>query len=203
MQTRATVLIVVLAAARLTAGGILGCGVTPKPVAKSQLPRPTATAATATATATAAFTPADGLTRISLPCAASEREIDNGLDDDCDGAVDRSATNQAPVFVTLSHSALVDVSLALKEGEHDAASSGVLERAHVCEAGAPFSVQTLLLSKLAPGHYELTLTRAATCGAELTTAVDASIWVYGKLLGVYAVSVAPGAATRLGALDVR
>jgi len=133
----------------------------------------------------------------------SELALDNGLDDDCDGAVDgRPKASDLTLFVTLSHPSLVDVTLALTPGKAEP-DGAKLERAHVCETGAAFSVQTLSLPSLAKGHYELTLTRAATCGAELPASVDASVWLHGKLSGVYAVSVAPGAPTLLGAVDLQ
>jgi len=195
MQTRLASRI----ALSLTASSVLGCAAAPKVVTPSYPPR-SASAHEASAT----FTPAEGVAPLTLPCTQAESEIDNGLDDDCNGTVDHHAlTPEAPVLVTLSHSTQTDVALALTKGTTDAASTGVLGRTHVCDTGSSFAVQTLLVSKLEQGRYELTLSRGATCGAELTGPVDAAIWIHGKPYGVYAVRVTPGAATRLGTVDVQ
>lgn len=183
----------------LAASSVLGCAAAPKPVT----PRYPALSEGAHE-ASVTFTPAEGALPITLPCTQAENEIDNGLDDDCNGTVDHHPlTPAAPVLVTLSHSTQTDVALALTKGATDAASTGVLGRTHVCDAGASFAVQTLRVSKLEQGRYELTLARGATCGAELSGPVDAAIWIHGKPHGVYAVNVAPGAATRLGTVDVQ
>ncbi len=153
------------------------------------------------------FTPASGITRLEIPCAEVERPIDNGLDDDCDGRVDRQAeASNASLFISLVHNTQVDLELALTAAEpsgQDSLAKSVVSRVQVCQSAAPFAIQQAAFAQLAKGRYELAVAHGKTCGADLPATVNASLWLQGQAQGVYAVNVAPGGRAVLGTIEVR
>lgn len=154
------------------------------------------------------FMPASGVTRLVLPCAEVENEIDNGLDDNCDGRLDQQAEPiTANLFVALAHNTQVDLELAMTAGSDPAAEASltksVISRVQVCQSAAPFTIQQAAFPQLAPGRYEIAIVHGKACGAELPATANASLWLEGKAKGVYAVNVAPGGRIVLGTVEVR
>ena len=149
------------------------------------------------------FTPAPNATRLVLPCAKQEPEVDNGLDDNCDGRVDHQPDSKhVALLITLSHPSLVDVHVALKP-EPKGEFPPEVSREHLCEEGAPFAIQSLRLPDVPKGRYDLTVSHGASCGTDVSAPVNASVWLYGRLVGVFSVSLAADAPTVVGTLDVR
>lgn len=175
---------------------------------EASIPTPRYPTAPRAATASLAFTPASAATRLTLPCTERESEIDNGLDDDCDGRVDRQAEpSRASLFIALSHNTQVDVELALSAGPSPSADASldknVISRVQVCQSAEPFAIQQAAFPQLEKGKYEVAVTHGKVCGADLPVTVDASLWLEGKAQGVYAIRVAPGERTVLGTVEVR
>ncbi len=153
------------------------------------------------------FTPASGITKLALPCTKAEREIDNGLDDNCDGRVDRQTEpSRAGLFISLAHSTQVDVELTLTASDPASEASldkSMISRVQVCQSAEPFALQQAAFPKLAKGRYELAVAHGKVCGEGLPAAVDASLWLQGQTQGVYGLSVPPGERAVLGTIEVR
>ena len=182
------------------------CACSPEVVAPT--PRYPSTAQPAAEQRTLTFTPASDITRLTLPCSAHELEKDNGLDDDCDGHIDRQVKpSEASLFIALSHNTQVDVELSVTATGDSAAEASleksVISRVQVCEAAEPFAMQEAAFTKLERGRYELAIVHGKACGATLPATVDASLWLEGKTQGVYGVTVAPEGRSVLGTLEVR
>lgn len=175
---------------------------------EASIPTPRYPTAPRAESASLTFTATNAATRLNLPCAQREGEIDNGLDDDCDGRIDRQAEpSQASLFITLSHNTQVDVELSLSAGPSPSADASldknVISRVQVCQGSEPFAIQQAVFPQLEKGKYEVAVTHGKVCGADLPVTVDAALWLQGKAQGVYAVRVAPGERTVLGTVEVR
>jgi hypothetical protein len=102
--------------------------------------------------------------------------LDNGIDDDCDGRVDRDASpSDAALSLAVEHPAAQDVQLSLVGPDgHSATTESVTEQG-VCAEGAPFALTRLRASELTPGEYSVRLQPGSRCTRPSPTVAHLSI----------------------------
>jgi len=147
---------------------------------------------------------ANAATKLSIPCSATEPELDNGLDDNCDGQIDQGSETQAQALrVALAHPNDVDVQLVLSRGAPTFAAVAKAEEQRVCDGSAAFATQRMEVNQLDQGTYQVLLVRGARCGADKVANVNAALWLEGKTQGVYGVRVQTGETVQIATLDVK
>ena len=125
------------------------------------------------AEASSQFVPDASLTAAELACGPSELP-ENGLDDDCDGTIDRA--NAGAIELTITTSQRTESTGEVRLGLTAEAGGAVPEQAaqHSTSRGPAVSVNRLDLSALPRGRYRVTASRlgAEPGAAELSLAVS-------------------------------
>jgi hypothetical protein len=106
----------------------------------------------------ASFVPAPELIAVTLPCAPAELP-DNGLDDDCDGRIDRPLEPQATFRIAVTEPGAENPALALS-AEPQACTQKAPTQAAVQQGG--WTVSRLELGTLTCPRYDLVLKRLPT-----------------------------------------
>ncbi len=173
------------------------------PLTYPSLPEPTE--------ATVQFVPEPTLVEVQLACRATELP-DNGIDDDCDGAIDASRADvpgsndsaqavAALLTITAAHRADGSGDVRLSLAGPTEGDAGLAIRRTVTR-GAEVTVNRLEVSALPPGRYQLTAARegADADPAELALAVSL---ITNKSPQTYLVRLEMGEIRTLGAIEVR
>jgi hypothetical protein len=142
------------------------------------------------------FTPAEGVLSVALPCGQVERP-GNGLDDDCDGAVDGHG-DKGP-YLALAHTAQIGVEVTLIRSA-DGRVVGELSSPAVAECGAR-AKKALPSLELEPGSYTISARRIVSCGRDGPASLGISVGS-GHERAVYATAELGDSPRALGKLEV-
>lgn len=145
--------------------------------------------------------PPSGVTVYEARCAPGSVEQCNGLDDNCDGAIDEGCGWQSgPIQITSAWQTGADIDLYVTDpyGEtisyqrRQASSGGILDHdARGACLGASDTIENVYWSQPQPpqGRYQVELHYWGSCGVAGPTPSTVSIAVGGRVIGVYNVTL--------------
>jgi hypothetical protein len=146
---------------------------------------------------TATPTPSPGVTILTPGCTAGISESCNGLDDNCDGAIDEGCGwSTGQIQVTLSWNTAADIDLYVYDpsgyriyyADRSSPSGGMLDiDARGACVGGTGTIENIFWSTPTPppGTYTVEVHNYAACGSYGPTPVQVSVSVGGRILGVY------------------
>ncbi len=176
---------------------VAGCGGAPPPAVTASEP-----AAPVEATTAGEPELADGVVALGPLCAPGAEERCDGLDSDCDGALDEGCegATPGPMQVAVAWTGRAGLSVAV-DGPEDAS----LAVEGPCPANGGVPVLRGSAERVSPGRYRVTLRYAATCeGAEPTpVTATVSLSVLGRTYGPFNRTVEPDASAPLLDLELR
>ena len=145
--------------------------------------------------------PPQGVTVIQQTCAPGAVEQCNGLDDNCDGAIDEGCgweTGQIQITLAWQTGADIDLYVTDPYGEtlsyqHSQSSSGGIldhDARGACVGGSD-TIENVYWSQAQPprGQYQVELHYWGSCGVAGPTPATVSISVGGRVIGVYNVTL--------------
>ncbi len=150
---------------------------------------------------TAVPTPSSGVTVITPGCTAGIAEACNGLDDNCDGAIDEGCGwSTGQIQVTLSWSTAADIDLYVYDpsgyriyyADRNSPSGGVLDiDARGACVGGTGTIENIYWSTPTPprGTYTVEVHNYSACGDRRPTPVQVSVSVGGRIIGVYSLTL--------------
>lgn len=177
---------------------IAACGPSARPVPDRE-PQPVVTPARVEPS----VTPAPAATAMAPSCTEGTLERCDAVDQNCDGRIDEGCGYEpGPLQVTMAWNSDADVDLrvtgpageVLPRDREDAGACGDTSRDRIENVHAPAPTA---------GRYEVALRYASECEQEIgTTTATVSIAASGRVLGVYNVSLEPGAEVPVATVEL-
>ena len=148
-----------------------------------------------------------GVTTMQVNCNPSAPEQCNGIDDNCNGAIDEGCGYQTGALqITLAWNTGADIDLyvndpvgeSLNFGSTSVASGGVLDhdaRGNCTSSNGPGNVENVYWSQNPPhGTYNIELNNFSSCGLDIPmTSATVSVAYGGRVIGVYNVPIVQSA----------
>jgi hypothetical protein len=146
-------------------------------------------------------TPSSGVTVLTPGCTPGIAESCNGLDDNCDGAIDEGCGwSSGQIQVTLSWNTGADIDLYVYDptgyriyyADRSSPSGGMLDiDARGACVGGTGTIENIYWSSPTPprGVYTVEVHNYSACGSYGPTPVQVSISVGGRIIGVYSLNV--------------